>query len=309
MTTSWNWSQGTSDEFYNASPHAPTSSVEDDLATGNALDNFEPSSTSLSVSLVHVASELVVPSSSCKWVYKIKTRSDGSVECYKARLVAKGFTQEYGIDDEETFAPIARLTSVHSLLPIAVIRRWKLFQMDVKNAFLNGDLDEEVYMKPPSRLNHLPNKIAWGMVLLLLYVDDMITIGADVATVKELKQSLSQKFEMKDLGVLTYFLGLEVTSSNDGYLLSQVKYASNLVSKAKLNDGKSVSTPLEPNVKLTPMHGSLLSDPTHYQQLVGSLVYLTMTRLDIAYAIHIVSQFMAALHSTHCSSTSHYLLC
>ncbi|GKV36115.1 hypothetical protein SLEP1_g44283 [Rubroshorea leprosula] len=104
---------------------------------------------------------------------------------------------------------------------------------------------------------------------------------------------------MKDLGGLSYFLGLEVTSSYDGYLLSQVKYASNLVYKAELNDSKSVSTPLEPNVKLTPMDGSPLFDPTHYQQLVGSLVYLTMTCPDIAYAIHMVSQFMATPRSTH----------
>ncbi|GKV14899.1 hypothetical protein SLEP1_g25702 [Rubroshorea leprosula] len=149
--------------------------------------------------------------------------------------------------------------------------------MDVKNAFLNGDLKEEVYMKPPLGLHHPPNKVcrlrralyglkqsprAWyakfsattarGIVLLLLYVDDMIITGDDVAGVEELKQSLSQKFEMKDLGVLSYFLGLEVTSSDDGYLLSQI-----------------------------------------------NLVYLTTTCPDIAYAVHIVSQFMAAPRSTH----------
>jgi hypothetical protein len=85
----------------------------------------------------------------CKWVYKIKTRADGFVERYKARLVARGFTQEYGIDYEETFAPVARLTSVQSLLAVAAVHHWPLFQMDVKNVFLNGDLLEEIYMQPP----------------------------------------------------------------------------------------------------------------------------------------------------------------
>ena len=96
---------------------------------------------------------------SYKWVFKIKTRSDGSIERYKAHLVAKGFTQEYGIDYEETFTPVARLSSVCTLLAVAASRQWKLFQMDVKNAFLNRDLSEEVYMQHPHGLSHPPDKV------------------------------------------------------------------------------------------------------------------------------------------------------
>ena len=196
----------------------------------------------------------------CRWVYKIKTKADGFVERYKACLVAKGFTQEYGIDYVETFAPVARLTSVKCLIVMAAVRRWRLYQMDVKNAFLNGELHEEVYMQPPpgypqsgSQVCRLRRTLyglkqaprAWfgkfssvvaqqgftssphdtalfvrrsfaGITLILFYVDDMIITGDDFAGIRSLQHFLSQHFEMKDLGTLRYFLGLEITSSSDG---------------------------------------------------------------------------------------------
>uniref|UniRef100_A0A2N9GCA0 CCHC-type domain-containing protein n=1 Tax=Fagus sylvatica TaxID=28930 RepID=A0A2N9GCA0_FAGSY len=241
----------------------------------------------------------------CKWVYKIKTKSDGSIERYKARLVAKGYAQEYGIDYEETFAPVACITSVRSLLAIAAVHQWPLFQMDVKNAFLNGDLTEEVYMQaPPALFIRRSDK---GMILLLLYVDDMIITGDDHSGISDFKLFLHQQFEMKDLGHLSYFLGLEVSSDSTGYYLSQAKYASDLLSRAGLTDTKVVSTPLEMNARLTPLDGTPLSDATLYRQLVGSLVYLTVTRPDIAHAVHLVSQFLSAPHSTHYAAVIHIL--
>jgi hypothetical protein len=102
-------------------------------------------------------------------------------------------------------------------------------------------------------------------ILILLYVDDMIITGDDISGIHALQSFLSQNFEMKDLGTLSYFLGLEVTSSIDGYYLSQAKYAYDLLSRAGLTDSKTTSNPLETNVKLLAMDGELLSDATLYR--------------------------------------------
>ena len=115
---------------------------------------------------------------------------------------------------------------------------------------------------------------------------------------KELKVFLSQQFEMKDLGHFSYFLGLEITHSTDGLYITQAKYASELLSRAGLTDSKTIDTPVELNAHLTPTGGKPLSNPSLYRRLVGSLVYLTITRPDISYAVHQVSQYLSAPRST-----------
>ncbi|GKV22340.1 hypothetical protein SLEP1_g32220 [Rubroshorea leprosula] len=241
----------TFDELHDAFLHASPDSIKDVLSVG------------------------------CKWMYKIKTWSDGSMEHYKARLVAKGFTQEYQIDYEETFAPIAHPSLAHKEVyvkspsglkhPPNKVCRWKRDLYGLKQApqawfaKFSTTISEFGFTSSPHDTTLFIRKINHGMILLFLYVDDIIIIGDDILCIHDLKQFLSYKFEIKDLDVLSYFLGFEVNFSYDGYLLSQTKYASDLISKAGLVDSKTASTPLEPNVLLTLMDGSPLADLTHYK--------------------------------------------
>ncbi|XP_026434301.1 uncharacterized protein LOC113331872 [Papaver somniferum] len=134
-----------------------------------------------------------------------------------------------------------------------------------------------------------------GMVILLLYVDDMVITGDNLEGITALKLHLSSCFEMKDLSLLRYFLGIEVDKSSDGFFISQVKYASDILQRAGLTDSKTADTPLELNVKLNPFEGNALPNPTLYHQLVGSLNYLTITRPDISHAVHVNSKIQIGL--------------
>ncbi|KAA0039639.1 putative mitochondrial protein [Cucumis melo var. makuwa] len=111
-----------------------------------------------------------------------------------------------------------------------------------------------------------------GIVLLLLYVDDMIITGNDPHAISDLQHYLGQHFEMKDLGSLNYFLGLEVSRRSDGYLLSQAKYASDLLARSRITDSNTASTSLDPNVHLTPYDGVPLENVSLYRQRLGKLI-------------------------------------
>ncbi|RVW99855.1 Retrovirus-related Pol polyprotein from transposon TNT 1-94 [Vitis vinifera] len=181
----------------------------------------------------------------CRWVYAVKVGPDGQVDRLKARLVAKGYTQVYGSDYGDTFSPVAKIASVRLLLSMAAMCSWPLYQLDIKNAFLHGDLAEEVYMEQPP--------------------------GSDQDGIQKLKQHLFTHFQTKDLGKLKYFLGIEIAQSSSGVVLSQRKYALDILEETGMLDCKPVDTPMDPNVKLVPGQGEPLGDPGRYRRLVGKL--------------------------------------
>uniref|UniRef100_A0A2N9G0B3 Integrase catalytic domain-containing protein n=1 Tax=Fagus sylvatica TaxID=28930 RepID=A0A2N9G0B3_FAGSY len=272
----------------------------------------------------------------CRWVFTVKQNPDGTVDRLKARLVAKGFTQTYGLDYTETFSPVAKLNSIRIIISLAANLDWPLHQLDVKNAFLHGDLTETVYMTQPPGFEskgecvcHLKKSIyglkqsprAWfdkfskavvshgmtrsqadhsvffkktrtGIVILVVYVDDIVITGSDKEGIQILINHLSSSFLTKDLGKLRYFLGIEVARSKAGISLSQRKYTLDILQDTGYLGSKPVATPMEPNLKLMPDEGDFVDDPDTYRRLVGKLIYLTITRPDISYAVSIVSQFM-----------------
>ncbi|KAG7527831.1 Integrase catalytic core [Arabidopsis thaliana x Arabidopsis arenosa] len=239
-----------------------------------------------------------------KWVFTIKYKSNGDIERYKARLVARGFTQTYGEDYRDTFAPVAKLHTVRVVLSLATNLEWELWQMDVKNAFLQGELEEEVYMKPPPGLedHNAPGKVF--KLKKAIYglkqsreLDDIIISGNDKVGIQETKAFLKSVFDIKDLGELKYFLGIEVCRSKEGLFLSQRKYTLDLLSQVGKLGAKPAKTPLEDDYKANrkgELDNKPFEDVTQYRRLVGKLIYLTITRPDICFAVNVVSQHMQA---------------
>jgi hypothetical protein len=287
-----------------------------------------------------------------KWIYKIKHAADGSIEKYKARFVARGFSQVEGVDYDETFAPVARYTSIRSIIALAASMGWKLHQMDVKTTFLNGEIEEQVYIEQPegfvihNERSHVCRfkKALYGLkqaprawyekmdgflislgfnksvadpnlyyhidgnecLILVLYVDNLFLTDSERLIV-ECKRALTAKFEVKDLGLMDYFLGLEVRQRTDEIFLSQGKYTVEILKKFGMTECKSMPTPMVMDLKKMSDTDSREGDPQLYRQLIGSLMYLVNTRPDICYAVNVLSQFMSQPRQTHWISTKHVL--
>jgi len=146
-----------------------------------------------------------------------------------------------------------------------------------------------------------------GIVLFLVYVDDIIINGTNCGLITKLQRLLHATFYMKDLGQLTYFLGLEFHHRANGIFVNQHKYIQDLITLASLEDTSYVDTLMEVNVKYRKDEGDLLNNPTLYWCLVGSLIYLTTTRPDISYIVHQFISSSRHLHLTAVRRIIHYL--
>ena len=288
-----------------------------------------------------------------KWVFKVKRNETGAIVKYKARLVAKGYVQQQGVDYDEVFAPVARMESVRMILAIAARERWLVHHMDVKSAFLNGELTEEVYVQQPPGftaaghdgkvlrlrkalygLRQAPR--AWNVkldtslrelgfikcssehgmytrgeaasrVVVGVYVDDLIITGASRKEIGGFKVEMHRLFRMSDLGLLSYYLGIEVKQTDDAIILCQGAYAQKLLDKARLAECNPCQTPMEARLKLSKVSGTPNVDATLYRSLVGSLRYLVHTRPDISFAVGYVSRYMESPQQEHMGAVKHLL--
>ena len=134
---------------------------------------------------------------------------------------------------------------------------------------------------------------------VLVYVNDLIISGNDFVALTVFKSYLSDCFKMKDLGPLKYFLGIEVTSSASGLFLCQRKYTLDIIAEVGLLGAKPCAFPIQQNHRLAHDNGPLLADVAAYRRLVGRLIYLVVTRPDLAYVVHILSQFMQEPRQAH----------
>ncbi|WVZ81208.1 hypothetical protein U9M48_028617 [Paspalum notatum var. saurae] len=195
----------------------------------------------------------------------------------KARLVAQGFCQKEGIDYEETFAPVARLEAIRISLAFAASKGFKPQQMDAKSAFLNGFIEEEVYVRQPpgfesakfldprawyARLKSFLLKSGFVMgsvdktfrggdtLIVQIYVDDIIFGGSSHALVSSFAEQMSREFEISLMGELQFFLGLQIKQGLEGTFVHQAKYTRDILKKFNMGDSKPMTTPMSTNTAL-----------------------------------------------------------
>ena len=259
-----------------------------------------------------------------KWVFKNKMDENGIVTRNKARLVAKCYSQEEGIDFDETFAPVARLEAIRIFLPYATHANFKVYQMDVQqpHGFEDADFPDFVYrlfkalnglkQAPRSWYDTLPqflienhftigtiDKILFhrnyngSCILVQIYVDDIVFGSTDENLCKKFAKLIESKYEMSMMAELTYFLSLQFKQVKDGIFISQTKYIYYLLKKFDLTECSSAKNPMATATKLEINTKETKVDISNYRGMVGSLLYLTTSRPDIMFSTCLCARFQA----------------
>ncbi|RVX06403.1 Retrovirus-related Pol polyprotein from transposon RE1 [Vitis vinifera] len=235
----------------------------------------------------------------CRWVYAVKVGPDGQVDRLKTRLVAKGYTQVYGSDYGDTFSPVAKIASVRLLLSMAAMCSWPLYQLDIKNAFLHGDLAEEVYMEQPLGFvaqgeSGLVCRLCCSLYGLKQSPRAWFSRFSNVVQEFGMLRSTADHsvfYHHNSLGPVpktwrnsSISWGIEIAQSNSGVVLSQRKYALDILEETGMLDCKPVDTPMDPNVKLVPGQREPLGDPgkistarSHWDAVIRILRYIKST--------------------------------
>ncbi|GKE11678.1 retrotransposon protein, putative, ty1-copia subclass, partial [Tanacetum coccineum] len=253
---------------------------------------------------------------------KKKTDMDGIVHTYKARLVAKGYTQLYEVDYEETFSPVADIRAIRILISITTLYDYEIWQMDVKTAFLNGYLDEDIYMVQPEGFvdpNHPRKASGSNVTFLILYVDDIIIMGNHISSLKSVKDYLGKCFAMKDLGEVAFILGIKIYRDRSKRLigLGQNAYMDKILKRYKMDNSKRGHIPMQERLELNKTQGASTPEEVKcmqnvpYASAVGSIMYaVRCTRPDVAFAQNITSRFQqnpSELHWTAVENILKYL--
>ncbi|GKB39116.1 putative ribonuclease H-like domain-containing protein, partial [Tanacetum coccineum] len=214
-----------------------------------------------------------------KWIYKVKLDEYGDVLKNKARLVAKGYRQEEGIDFEESFAPVARIEAIRIFIANAATKNMIIYQMDVKTAFLNGDLQEEVFVSQPEGFEDQDNPTHVYRLKKALY---------------GLKQAPRAWYDTlsKFLLANNFFKGA-VDPTPRGIFINQAKYALETLKKYGMDLSDPVDTPMVDRLKLDEDLMGIPVDQTRFRGMVGSLMYLTASRPDLVFAVCMCARYQA----------------
>ncbi|GKE31225.1 retrovirus-related pol polyprotein from transposon TNT 1-94, partial [Tanacetum coccineum] len=255
-----------------------------------------------------------------KWIWKNKCDAENIVVRNKTRLVAKGYKQEEGIDFEESFAHVARLEAARMFIAYAAYKNITIFQMDVKTAFLNGPLKEEVYVSQPEGFidPEFPNHVyrlkkalyglkqaprAWYDKLSSFLIEHRFTKDFS----KRFANLMKNNFKMSMMGELKFFLRLQVHQSPRGIFISQSQYTIELLKKHGLDECVSMSTPMATERLDADLQGTP-TDQTTYRRMIGGLMYLTASRPDIAFATFVCARYQARLTVKHLKEDSGFEL-